>query len=202
MNTLTENEFLANVMSHVMTVIRDEGTHRHLRFKQPGSMNRYFDLITWPGSLCFTGDMGTYVFSRIEDMFTFFRSDYKDDRLHINPQYWAEKLDAADRRTGGAADEYSPDKFRKQVAYWLTSMEVSRAMRQAVKDQVLSRADDGEFFAMQAAVDFEHDGQRLSDFWEANLRDYTYHFVWCCYALVWAIKQYDTLQVSVTEVAA
>ena len=44
---------------------------------------------------------------------------------------------------------------------------------------------------MQAAVNFEHAGYRLSDFWEVNLYQYTYHFVWCCYAIVWGIHQYD-----------
>lgn len=188
-HTPTEQEFLKNVASHKMTVLLDEGLHRHLRFKHPATNNQYFDIITWPGSLCFAGDMGTFVFSRVEDMFTFFRSDYKDDGLHINLQYWAEKLDAADLRTGGAADQYSPEKFREQVAHWLDSMEATADLRQAANDRVLRCADDGEFFAMQAAVNFEHDGERLSDFWEANLRDYTYHFIWCCYALVWAISR-------------
>lgn len=201
MNTPTEKEFLGHVAAHQMEVIRDDGLHRHVRFREPGTFNRYFDLITWPGSLCYTGDMGTFVFSRIPDMFQFFRSDYADNKLHINTGYWSEKLEAADRRSGGNAQEYSPDRFREQVKHWLDSGEASRAARKAAKEQVLSRADDGEFWAMQAAVDFEHEGFRLSDFWEANLREYTYSFVWCCYALVWAIKQYDTHKVAEKEAA-
>lgn len=187
-------EFLKHVTNHRMEVIRDDGLHRHLRFKQPETGNRYFDLITWPGSLCYTGDMGTFVFSRIPDMFEFFRSP--NDDLRINTGYWAEKLQAVDRSSGGSADEYSPDKFREQVKRWLTNGEASREIRAEVKERVLSRADDGEFWAMSAATEFEHKGFRLSDFWEANLREYTYSFVWCCYALVWAIKQYDAHRIA------
>jgi hypothetical protein len=146
--------------------------------------------------------MGTYVFSRVGDMFTFFRSDYSDDKLHINLGYWAEKLDAADRRTGGAADEYSPDKFRQQVNQRLDDMDASTDLRQAANDRVLRCADDGEFFAMQAAMNFEHDGEQFYDFWESNCREYTYHFIWCCYALVWAIKKYDALASKEVKVAA
>src|ERR1051326_8204576 len=71
----SEREFLRNVKAHEMTVLRDEGVDRHLRFKAPNTSNQYFDLITWRGSLCFTGDMGTFVFSRIPDMFEFFRDE-------------------------------------------------------------------------------------------------------------------------------
>ncbi len=194
MSQPTEREFLKHVAAHQMTIIRDDGVHRHIRFRRPESSNQHFDLITWPGHLCFCGDMGTYVFQRIDDMFEFFRAHPDRKGLQINLGYWAEKLEAADRRTGGAADEYSPDKFREQVKHWLDDCEASRKVRTEVKDQVLSRADDGEFWAMKAATKFEYEGFRLSDFWEANLRDYTYHFVWCCYALSWGINQYDALQ--------
>ncbi|EPN8197881.1 hypothetical protein ACT3ON_001083, partial [Acinetobacter baumannii] len=34
-------------------------------------------------------------------------------------------------------------------------------------------------------------GVQLADFWEHNLNDYTYHYIWCLYAIVHAIKLYD-----------
>lgn len=197
----TEQDFLKHVASHKMTVILDEGLHRHLRFKKPETTNQYFDLITWPGSLCFTGDMGTYVFRRTEDMFTFFRSDYNDDGLHVNLQYWAEKLDATD--TDGGHEKFSPEAFRENVIQYLKDSEhVSRATRQAIKDRVLNAADDGEYAAYAAACNFEHNGFHFDSFYEVGSREYTYHFVWCCYALVWAIKQYDALVATATKQAA
>lgn len=49
--------------------------------------------------LCYTGDMGTYVFQRLTDMFEFFRTDreYKKrngGKLAVNLSYWGEKLQA------------------------------------------------------------------------------------------------------------
>jgi len=44
---------------------------------------------------------------------------------------------------------------------------------------------------MRAGVEFEHDGFRFEDFWEIDCHDYTYSFVWCCYAIAWGIQVYD-----------
>lgn len=74
MRDITEETFLADVAAHQIHVLRDDGVHRHIRFKRPGTYCMQFDLITWPGYLCYTGDMGTYVFNRLEDMFEFFRT--------------------------------------------------------------------------------------------------------------------------------
>lgn len=73
-----EQRFLNDVANHEMIIIRDDGVNRHVRFKRPNSSCMYFDLITWPGHLCYTGDMGSYVFRRLEDMFEFFRTDRND----------------------------------------------------------------------------------------------------------------------------
>jgi len=71
----SEESFLRDVAEHAMLLIRDDGVSRHVRFAQPGTGCMHFDLITWPGYLCYTGDMGTYVFQRLTDMFEFFRTD-------------------------------------------------------------------------------------------------------------------------------
>ena len=102
MNTyqLTEETFLKDVDQHVMEVIHEDGVFRHLRFKQPGTVCMHFDLITWPGRLCYTGDMGTFVFSRIHDMLEFFRPDayaIAAPFKRIDRNYWAEKVDASGR---------------------------------------------------------------------------------------------------------
>lgn len=193
MNEPTEKEFLKHVEAHTMEMVRDDGVNRHLRFRQPATTNRHFDLITWPGFLCFTGDMGTFVFSRILDMFDFFRSDYGDDKLHINLGYWHEKLQAIDRV---GAEKFSPELFRKNVLEYVKGNSetggISRKLKQAVEDDVLRHADDGEFWAMHAVSRFEYEGHHpLSDFYEVRCQEYTYYFVWCCYAMVWGIKQYD-----------
>lgn len=197
-----EREFLKQVKAHEMTVIRDDDIHRHLRFKKPSTSDQYFDIITWPGSLCFSGDMGTFVFSRIEDMFEFFRAhpdpNPKRRGLQINPQYWSEKLDAADRRTGGF-EKFSPELFRKNILLYAKDCDASRAAIEAINDQVFGAAEDGEYQAYQAAYQFRHEDFDLTDFCEVNCREYTYHFVWCCYALVWSIKKYDKFKAKQTK---
>lgn len=62
----SKEQFLVHVREHEIKVIRDDGLHRHLRFKKQNTSNQYFDLITWPGTICIHGDMGTFVFSRVD----------------------------------------------------------------------------------------------------------------------------------------
>lgn len=211
----TEENFLKDVSRHQMTIIRDDGVNRHVRFREPGTGIMHFDLITWPNHLCYTGDMGTYVFSRIEDMFQFFRSRTDREHMHlrngqtlaINPQYWAEKLLAIDSRCG--AEEFDPDEFRRVVREqrleWIREArndeeldkDARRALWEAIEEEVLSCADEGEHEARRAAIEFSHrtgpHGRHFyfADFWEYKLRNYTHNFIWCCFALAWGIKQYD-----------
>ena len=41
--------FAEDVAEHELTVRRDDGLYRHLRFQKPGTWIYGFDLITWPG---------------------------------------------------------------------------------------------------------------------------------------------------------
>lgn len=200
-NHPSEKDFLRQVAQHEMTVLRDSGLDHHLRFRRTETSNQYFDLITWPGVLCYHGDMGTFVFSRIPDMFEFFRNDRNDGHLFINLGYWAEKLDADDRRTGGH-EKFNPELFKHRVMDYAKQCGAKRAAINQIKDRVLPAADDGEFRAYETAGTFEHEGFRLYDFWEINCREYTYHFVWCCYAIVWGIQKYDEFKIGLQKSAA
>jgi hypothetical protein len=65
-------------------------------------------------------------------------------------------------------------------------------LRSEVEEEVLYCANDGEHGAVNAARDFQWQGKHLfNDFWEVNNRAYTFAFLWCCYAISWAIQQYD-----------
>ena len=205
----TETTFLTDVAKHQMTILHEDGLHRHIRFIKPDSSDMFFDLITWPGVLCYTGDMGTYIFRRLPDMFEFFRTDTKSPylaskglTLGINLSYWSEKLEAADRSdTGNGYQEFSSEKFtkiiREQCAQWVADCPKSdrRDLIEAVYDDVLAYAEDGEDRACRAAIDFSHETPtqefNFSGFWEHNMHEYTDHFQWCCYALTWGIKQYE-----------
>ena len=154
----TEASFLKDVADHQMHVLMDNGIYRHIRFKRPGTGCYHFDLITYPGYLVHSGDMGCYVFSRLDDMFEFFRTDrehrhLKDGQtLAINLGYWSEKLRAVDGgRQNPGAMEFSPDRFRQHVKDAFDDecetreSEVEQtALWSEIEDRVLAYADDGE----------------------------------------------------------
>ncbi|MFH0995780.1 MAG: hypothetical protein V1844_09830 [Pseudomonadota bacterium] len=211
----TEERFLRDVAKHKMTVVRDDGVNRYIRFKQPDTINMAFNLITWPGHLCYTGDMGTFVFHRLEDMFEFFRTGRcachaTGQRLFINTGYWGEKCIAVDSSDG--IRKYSPDLFTEVINQWLKETleeregepgfeENKSLLSSAVEDEILSCADEGEHSARAAADGFRFDwnGEKvrqiyISDFWERILTEKSFRFVWCCYAVAWGIEQYDQSQ--------
>jgi hypothetical protein len=202
--TVTQATFLLDVKRHAMTVHHDDGVYRHLSFCQPDHRWLYrFDIVTWPGALCIRGDVGTYAFSRLHDMFEFFRSPMTTaERIDINEDYWAEKLIASDcsGRRGSGAMRFDPDLFsaevkRRYVEHIRSRMreepDKRRKLRLALEDDVLAYAEAGEAEAMRAACEFEHDGFVLRDFWEAHVHGYTSQFVWSLYAIAWAIWTYD-----------
>lgn len=197
--------FKRDIAQHEMHVIRDEGLHRHLRFKKPGTYAMHFDLITWPGYLCYTGDMGTYVFRRLDDMFQFFRKEPNRPEFRIDLSYWAEKLEATDK--GQGVQEFCPQKFERavktDVISWIrdnrdrTTRAERRELWDDVMDSVINADGDRDGLRKQiAAHDFSHRvNAKLSfhfqDFWDHTVTRYTYRFVWCCCALQWAVGQYD-----------
>lgn len=209
MHEPSHESFMRDVATHEMTVFRDDGLYRHLRFRRPNTMCMHFDLITYPGYLCYSGDMGTYVFSRLEDMFEFFRTD-----RDINPGYWSEKLQAVDNHGHGkgSATEFDKSRFERVVKEYLVSWMREgglnradrKALREAVQDEVLSHSDDGEHEALSAAYRFEfptHSRQSFdfNDIWEHRVDRYTHRFIWCCRALKWGIAKYDAERAAVLD---
>jgi hypothetical protein len=211
MNNPTQQSFLKDVADHSMTVLLDDGLYRHIRFQGARHpWNQWFDIVTWPGRLAYSGDMGTFVFARLEDMFEFFRSRPSGDpsKLFINTGYWAEKLQAVDRdhRNNSEmafSEELFLERVEEHVSEWINEYPLTgkekKELREAIAENVLCYADDGEYEAHRALREFsaEVGGHKFEfcDTWEWNLREYTYRFVWCCYAIAWSIQQYDKIHV-------
>lgn len=213
---LTEAQFLKDVAEHEMQVIRDDGLYRHIRFKRPGTVCMHFDLVTWPGYLAYSGDMGCYVFSRLPDMFEFFRTDREyaqrnGKRLGINLGYWSEKLQAVDgNRSEGSAEEFSDERFRdvilnQYMRQWMrenrdrTTADERRDLWDAVVSEVIESDDNSGGHRKQiAAYDFSHFVNSkvgrfsFDDLFEYSFAEYTFRFIWCCYALAWGIEKYDS----------
>lgn len=203
--TCTEERFLKDVSNHEMQILHEDGVYRHIRFKKTSTSCYHFDLITYPGYLVYSGDMGCYVFSRLEDMFEFFRADKRSGgSLHINTGYWAEKLRAVDGNKNSAdATEFDEDAFRRVIneyrVSWVREYCLDKQQRRElwgdVEDSVMSRIDDGEHAACLAAYEFSHktegDTFQFEDLFEHSFKRYTFHFIWCCYAIAFGVKKYD-----------
>ena len=213
-----EKSFLKDVAKHKMTVLHESEMYRHLRFSS-GSFNMQFDLVTWPGMLTICGDMGTWVFSRLPDMFDFFRSS----KLEINPYYWSEKLQHGNfsGRTGGKV--WDADSFKEKLLAMLKDNygfkgKKLKEITQAVKDEIFIHEDEGPYAMPQSAYNFkyvfESDRDQRSytekllnykrenafEFGSTDIPDgmvYSYHFLWCCYAIVWGIQQWDAREPNV-----
>lgn len=212
--------FLRDIARHEMTIVRDDGVARHVRFAIPDSSDMHFDLITWPGYLCYTGDMGTYVFQRDRDMFEFFRRGSRGQPYQIDFGYWASKVEAAD---AAGIRQFRHEKFQALVRSWVDDSanddrpgedDAAAAalhaaayaeLRAAVEDEVAS-TDDNAVRCYDAANEFSHNGDAWQAFhgkdaafefsavWEGfdhATEAYTFHFLWCCHALAWGIDVYD-----------
>lgn len=203
-----EASFRKDVAQHELQVIRDDAdSYRHLRFKAPETTNQYFDIVTWPGYLALTGDMGSFVFTRLRDMFEFFRHDSP------NYSYWAEKCVAQDR---DGVKEFSVDMLRAAVEQDVRDHVESSDEYETADDDERNEAVvkivgriatetgfDGFSDAYEAHEAFYNqvvEGVDFSGSWEWNIQDFTHRFKWCCHALVYAVKAYDEFKaISVME---
>jgi hypothetical protein len=187
MEKLTAEMFLKDVAEHQMKILIDTGTYRHILFNSP-KWNLWFELVTWPNALTIRGDMGTWTFSRVEDMFTFFR----DKDLRINPSYWAEKLCGGQHGGSEMAMVWDDDTFKEQI---LSLVHEERPeVIDAIKEDLFR--EEGQYDLDLAARNFT---RRLSDGDTFSLdpcdipsgTDYSYRFLWCLYAIVWGIRRWD-----------
>lgn len=201
----TESNFIEDTTSHTIKIIKDDGVYRHIAARKPNTIIMGFDIVTWPGRLVYTGDMGHYVFARLPDMFDFHR---QPPDKNIPYAYWAEKCEAGDRSGRNDNDgirEFSEELFKEHVEEdfknWLENHaelikdnpQFDEEIRERLENEVLSCSNEGYIRACDAALDFEVDGEQiLQDFWEHDCYDYTYRFIWCCNAIRWTINQYDS----------
>ena len=201
-NQEVEARFNEDTKDHTMEIIyQGDGVRRHLMFSNNGSSCYRYDIHTWPGYLMVTGDMGTYVFRRINDMFEFFTpSSSNNPEYRINTGYWAEKLEAIDSHCGGDASikEYKSEKFREMIKeefdQWVEGWEIEQEEADEVweelKDEVLCYEDD-EQPAYHAAYSYQHGNLNFYDSSFGSCREYNYHFRWILYAIVDGIEQFN-----------
>ncbi|WP_129138827.1 hypothetical protein [Modicisalibacter coralii] len=195
--------FQRDVASHQMEVLHDDGLYRHLRFSRDGSSAYHFNITTWPGYLAITGDMGDFVFSRVQDMFAFFRDE--PGRLGINPGYWAEKIQAgASTPDRSLYMDWDEKAFKQRVVEeykrWLESNgpldpEVSSDLKDQIREEILDEAHSEELACVAVANFHSDDAPDLFDDFLMELgsscHEYSFHYLWCCWAIVWGVSRYD-----------
>lgn len=191
--------FARDTAGHQMTVLRDDGLYRHMKFRNPKTSEYWFEIVTWPGSLAYRGDVGEgYIFTRELDMLPFFRGRNRRPG-DINPHYWAEKLGGGRR----SVKEYSEKLLRQIVverfvedARWNG---VPPGTGKALRTWVLNEDLSDEHRARAVLEEFAHKGYEFSDVWEWDFHDYRSDFLWVCHAIVDGIRRYDAAR---TEAAA
>lgn len=207
-----DSRFLIDTAFHRMEIIRDDGLYRHLRMQHPGTSCYYYDVITWPGYLTVTGDMGTWTFSRIADMFDFFGAW----EGVINTSYWSEKLKAGSGCSAREllAKEYNHEAFSKSLKDALSEYLEDDEEAEPENDQ--DRDDDDETPDSEKAkvreivrelcrAEFNNDFEAYNAVYDADwperfsawdicdgltFKTYTSHFRWILFAITWAISKY------------
>lgn len=182
--------FARDTADHEMTVLHDDGLHRHLRFRGPEHSFYWYELITWPGHLAVGGDVDYWVFRRVEDMFTFFRRN--GNQHGINPGYWSEKLQDGRER----AQTHSAEVVKRRVMEELKHLPVPNLtdVQREARRELLARIEDGDGQWPETTHEMLTDAQDaglIADFWEWRTKDWDWSFLWCCFAIVGGIAAYD-----------
>jgi hypothetical protein len=203
--------FFKETKNHQMEVLHNDGLYRHLRFREPRHSAYWFDLITWPGNLAFRGDGESYTFARANDMFHFFTQHelWKDGSVHINPQYWSEKLtshnqsevydeeifkdrlweEVASMLEGGTVEKDQEERFRKAVTEMLENDDYST---DATAIQMLERFEFWNIEDHEYSYKYSSEKIGFDESWEwvSGCTAYEWWYLWACHGIVWGIKQY------------
>jgi hypothetical protein len=178
--------FAGNTTEHQLTILHDDGPYRHILMAKPGTGLYRYELITWPGHLAVGGDMDTYVFARVQDMFTFFRGG------RVNPMYWGEKVQDGRERIKAFSEDVFKRLVKEQIGE-LVEKDLTEEQLEA-RAEILERVEDGDGYYEDAARQILSDGEQaglLSDTWEWSLSDWDWHFLYCLNAIVAGIAAYD-----------
>ncbi len=185
--------FKEDIQSHEIKILRDDGVYRHIRFGT-GSSIYALNVTTFPGHLVVTGDMGDYVFNRLNDMFEFFRGN------DINASYWGEKL-VAEPWGSKFGKHWSEEAFKQAIKEYLANNldDLADLDEEDSKKQkeVIAKIDSEieniscEEEAYEWIRDFECNDFQFDAFYEYDCTEYTHHYLWVCYAIIEVIKRYD-----------
>ena len=188
-----EKRFAIDTKQHVMELRKCDGLYRHLYFRNPDYFGNWFEIVTFPTVLVFNGDYGTYCFSRIPDMFEFFRNS------RPNPEYWQEKL--CDRQSMKVREyswrsvvDYLNEDFKKfcseEGENW--SEEQLKAYQEEFQENVIDYCHEECTFIN---IGFRKlDSGYFFEPYDIPSHPLTERFLWACCAIPWAVAKFDEYQ--------
>ncbi len=174
-----KNRIVRDLAEHVITEVRRDGLHGHWRCGKPETSNLSFSIITWPGFLCYTGDMGHYLFRRTENMIGFMQS------ASMSYSYAAEKCIAHD----GRLREWRHELFEEELEDYLRDLRESCVSEKRLAEVVEKQDQIRREYSIYEA---EHDASKAM--YESGLYDgsdmpnckaFTFHFLWGLHAIKW-----------------
>lgn len=196
--------FRRDTRNHRMTIRKDDDLYRHITVAAPGTSNMHFNITTVPGFLIYTGDMGSFTFSRTADMFKFMAIDWDRETPVIDYRYWAEKC-VAENKNGGVT-EYDPDTLMDLAVSLFRQHDFPEGTRMDAwsefREDVLERVGDDEREDIARIAEFGYDvpgnhrdkrkvEQPFLDFYmDGPFRKHTVHFRWACWAIASTIRDY------------
>jgi len=190
-------QFEKNTTEHELIVLQDEGLYRHLRCMAPGTRIWSWDIVTWPGYLAITGDIGDgWVFTREPDMLTFMLPISEPYR--INADYWWEKMPEHLRR---AAKPFSADRLKQRALESIEDWGIGKKQTEKAKAAFLADfdpySDEPDLRLLLDEFTFTDkdcwEGS-FADTWEWDTSDWDHHFLLALFAIVWATERYAALQ--------
>jgi len=165
------SDFEEKVKDMGMKTLLNEGVYRHLSFRKPGTTNYSFQITTWPGYLCISGDVGHFVFRRTHDMFDFFSGP-------ISEGYYKEKCVAGD------CESFNEDTWPELLQELLEEEKINQD-----EFDVLCCEHPTTYEEAYRALSFESADFDYEDI--GCLTSYTYQFLWCLLAIDYAIKRFS-----------
>ena len=183
------DRFPRDIANHEMKVEIDDGVHRSILFTDhDDSYHLHFRIVTWPGQLCISGDMGCFVFARCDDMFRFFRGKAE----HTDLAYISQKCVAVCETDGmtkfseqGFRDYIEEERIFRLEEHGEESDEVAEL------DNLLECSDD--INSVDEAMSRCYDILSLYDVDARTFECLTYRFLWNVKAIIWGIQQYDNV---------
>ena len=213
--------FTQQTAQHQLTVLHDEGLYRHLRMARPGTRAYSWDVVTWPGHLSITGDIGDgFVFTRLADMLDFFRplgaAPGDTGPLRINPGYWHEKMPQHQRTAAlvhsrqtfldqvreAAIEQYEPtiDPADQIPGYEDMDYQAQVAAEQELIDRLAAKHAEGVVNQALLYAEDENSAYRWlrdnedlvgGDTWEWDFTEFDHQYLLACFAIAATVRAWD-----------